>query len=73
MEPTQAVRLVLEEEIERQQRKAAEVCRSAGVHKNAIYKLRSGTLTVPTLWALAGALKVPVSEIAYRAERKGDQ
>lgn len=71
MSVTASVAAVLSEEMKRQNRKPGEVCVSAGVNKNALYKVRDGGgMTVETLAALARALSVPLSEIAYRAERK---
>lgn len=62
---------VLTEEMRRQNRKPGEVCVAAGVNKNALYKVRDGGgLKVETLAALARALDVPLSEIAFRVERR---
>lgn len=63
---------VLDQEIHRQRRTLGEVCRKAGVHKNALYKAaRPGaTLRIPTLWAICKELGVPVSEIMFRVEQR---
>lgn len=72
MTTSEAVRAVLVEEVARQRRKLGEVSRAAGVGKNTLYRVVNdgATLEVPTLWALAAALDVPVTEIAFRVERR---
>jgi DNA-binding phage protein len=72
METTEAVRQVIREEIERQHRKPGEVSRSAGVSKNTLYRVldAGGTVTVDTLWALAGALRVPMPELSFRVDQR---
>lgn len=71
MTVTGAVADVLQEEMSRQNRKPGEVCVTAGVNKNALYKVRDGGgLKVETLAALAKALGVPLSEIGFRVERR---
>lgn len=72
MTTSEAVRQVLAEEVTRQRRKLGEVARTAGVGKNTLYRVVNlgATMEVPTLWALAQALDVPVSEIAFRADQK---
>lgn len=72
METSQAIREVLREEIERQRRKPAEVSRSAGMSKNTLYRIldNGGTLTAPNLWAVAGTLRVPMTEIAFRVDER---
>lgn len=66
---------VLMEEAERQKISPRAVGIRAG-HKNALYKLahpkdgNPATITLETLWALARALGVTVSDLAYRVEKR---
>jgi DNA-binding phage protein len=67
MEIREHVAAVLLEEVKRQRRQRAEVARTAGLNKNALYRLRDGaTLTVDSLWALCESLDVSVQEFALR-------
>jgi len=71
MRPTEAAKAVLEEEMGRQRRTAGEVCKTAGINKNALYRVRAGgSLMLDTLWALAAALKLPMTEFAFRVEKR---
>jgi transcriptional regulator with XRE-family HTH domain len=61
---------ILSEEAKRQNLSDRKVGERAG-HKNALYKLKSGgTVTVESLWGLAGAVGLPVEELAYRVNQR---
>jgi hypothetical protein len=71
MDTNVAVQLVLEEEIKRQRRTPGEVSRTAGIGKNTLAKVgRGAKLTVQTLWAVSDALRVPMTEIAFRVDQR---
>jgi DNA-binding phage protein len=67
MQIREHVAAVLLEEVKRQRRLRAEVARTAGLNKNALYRLADGaTLTVDSLWALTGALDLTMEEFVAR-------
>lgn len=71
MQIREHVAAVLLEEVKRQRRRRAEVARTAGLNKNALYRLNTGaTLTVDSLWSLAESLGVSMEEIVARVSLK---